>query len=80
MKMLQLMAWIFLVLYSCNFFDLDNDLIRHVSVNHSVHPSSNYGNGKIRRSFDEKSGDKIFENIEGKFYDVLSLQVFIKVK
>lgn len=53
------------------FFDLDNDLdLDMFLVNHSVYPSSNYGNGKIRRSFDEKSGDKIFENIDGKFYDI----------
>ncbi|MCM4156559.1 VCBS repeat-containing protein [Gramella sp. AN32] len=50
-------------------YDLDGDLDMYL-LNHSVYPNLNYGKGKKRESYDSKSGDRFFENIDGKFKDV----------
>lgn len=50
-------------------FDLDGDLDMYL-LNHSVHPNSNYGNGKTRLQIDNLSGDRLYENIDGKYVDV----------
>ncbi|MEM9686631.1 MAG: VCBS repeat-containing protein [Bacteroidota bacterium] len=52
-------------------YDLDTDLDMFL-LNHSVHPNSNYGNGNKRKQIDTRSGDKLFENNNGKFIDVSS--------
>jgi len=50
-------------------YDLDSDLDMFL-LNHSTHPNSNYGKGSSRMQMDELSGDRLYENIEGKFVDV----------
>lgn len=50
-------------------YDLDGDLDMFL-LNHSVYPNRNYGNGKKRLEVDKQSGDKLFENINGKYVDV----------
>lgn len=50
-------------------YDLDTDLDMFL-LNHSVHPNSNYGSGSKRLEIDKRSGDKLFENNNGKFTDV----------
>lgn len=52
-------------------YDLDSDLDMFL-LNHSVHPNSNYGSGNKRRETDTLSGDRLFENIDGKFIEVSS--------
>ena len=52
-------------------FDKDGDLDLFL-MNHSLYPNSNYGKGSIRREVDQMSGDKLFENKQGKFEDVTS--------
>ena len=39
-------------------------------MNHSVNPNQNYGRGDVRNRPDDRSGDKLFENIEGSYVDV----------
>lgn len=41
-------------------------------MNHSLYPNSNYGKGALRGQVDQKSGDKLLENKQGKFVDVSS--------
>lgn len=50
-------------------FDLDGDLDMYL-LNHSVHPNSNYGKGKARMQIDNLSGDRLYENVAGKFVDI----------
>ena len=50
-------------------YDRDGDLDMYL-LNHSVHPNRTYGNGSKRNTFDEKSGDRFYENNDGKFVDV----------
>ncbi|MDX1542685.1 MAG: VCBS repeat-containing protein, partial [Christiangramia sp.] len=50
-------------------YDLDGDLDMFL-LNHSVHPNTNYGRGQIRKSFDPKSGDRLFRNDNGYYNDV----------
>ena len=50
-------------------YDLDGDLDAYV-LNHSVHPNRSYGLGKKRFLLDTLSGDKLLENVDGKFIDV----------
>lgn len=50
-------------------YDLDGDLDLFL-LNHSTNPNQNYGKGSIRNIPNEASGDKLFENIEGKFVNV----------
>ena len=52
-------------------YDLDGDLDMYL-LNHSIHPNLNYGNGKQRLIPNELSGDRLYENIDGKFIDVSS--------
>jgi len=50
-------------------FDQDNDLDMFL-LNHSVHPNRNYGKGSKRKIPDTLSGDRMYENRNGKFIDV----------
>ncbi|MFD2586439.1 VCBS repeat-containing protein [Croceitalea marina] len=50
-------------------YDLDGDLDMFL-LNHSLHPKRTYGKGIKRKQIDEKSGDKLFRNDDGKFVDV----------
>ncbi|MCF6222926.1 MAG: FG-GAP-like repeat-containing protein [Flavobacteriaceae bacterium] len=50
-------------------YDLDGDLDMYL-LNHSVFPNRTYGNGKLRHKFDSLSGDKLFNNENGKFIEV----------
>ena len=53
------------------FFDMDGDGdLDAFLLNHSVHPNRNYGRGDQRMGFDPKSGDRLYENKEGRFFDV----------
>ncbi len=52
-------------------YDLDGDLDVYL-LNHSLHPNSNYGKGAIRNVADSLTGDKFFENQDGKFIDITS--------
>ena len=56
-----------------SFFDYDKDGdLDLFLMNHSLYPNSNYGKGSIRTEVDQMSGDKLFENKQGKFEDVTS--------
>lgn len=50
-------------------YDLDHDLDMFL-LNHSVHPNRAFGKGVKRLNFDSLSGDKLYENHEGKFMDI----------
>ncbi len=50
-------------------YDLDGDLDMYLLC-HSIHPNRSYGNGALRNEIDTLSGDKLFENVDGKFLDV----------
>lgn len=50
-------------------YDLDGDLDMFL-LNHSTHPNANYGSGKARMQVDNLSGDRLYENIDGKYVDV----------
>ncbi|AOW21547.1 VCBS repeat-containing protein [Urechidicola croceus] len=50
-------------------FDADGDLDMFL-LNHSTHPNRTYGKGDKRKEIDKYSGDKLFENINGKYVDV----------
>ena len=52
-------------------YDLDGDLDMYL-LNHSVHPNRNYGRGEKRKSYDQKSGDRLFKNENGFYKDVSS--------
>tara|TARA_R110000868_G_scaffold6126_22_gene35422 strand:- start:4434 stop:7736 length:3303 start_codon:yes stop_codon:yes gene_type:complete len=53
------------------FFDYDQDSdLDMFLLNHSIHPNSNYGKGKLRMQADTLAGDRLYENVEGKFVDV----------
>jgi len=50
-------------------YDLDGDLDMFL-LNHSVHPSGNYGKGSLRTKVDSLSGDRLYRNDTHKFIDV----------
>lgn len=50
-------------------YDLDGDLDMFL-LNHSVFPNRTYGNGKLRYEIDSLSGDRLFNNENGKFIEV----------
>ncbi|NNK72619.1 MAG: VCBS repeat-containing protein, partial [Flavobacteriaceae bacterium] len=50
-------------------FDRDGDLDMYL-LNHSVHPNRSYGRGSKREQINSKSGDKLFENRNGKYVDI----------
>ena len=53
------------------FFDVDGDGdLDAFLLNHSVHPNRTYGRGDQRLGFDPKSGDRLYENRNGRFYDI----------
>lgn len=53
------------------FFDVDGDGdLDAFLLNHSVHPNRTYGRGDQRLGFDPKSGDRLYENRDGRFYDI----------
>lgn len=50
-------------------YDLDGDLDMFL-LTHSTHPNRSYGRGENRLIRDSITGDRLFENIDGKFFDV----------
>ncbi len=50
-------------------FDLDGDLDMYL-LNHSTHPNRSYGKGAKRNEIDTLSGDRLYENREGYYFDV----------
>ncbi|MCB0457130.1 MAG: CRTAC1 family protein, partial [Flavobacteriaceae bacterium] len=54
-----------------SFFDvdLDGDLDMYL-LNHSTNPNQNYGKGALRKIPNMESGDKLFENRNGVFFDI----------
>ena len=53
------------------FFDMDGDGdLDAFLLNHSVHPNRTYGRGDQRMGFDPRSGDRLYENKDGRFVDV----------
>ncbi|MBX2962916.1 MAG: VCBS repeat-containing protein [Cyclobacteriaceae bacterium] len=50
-------------------YDLDGDLDMFL-LTHSTHPNRSYGRGENRLVRDSITGDRLYENIDGKFYDV----------
>ncbi|SEL63388.1 Repeat domain-containing protein [Aquimarina amphilecti] len=50
-------------------YDLDGDLDMYL-LNHSVYPNRSYGRGSKRNQVDSLSGDKLYRNDNGKYYDV----------
>jgi len=52
-------------------YDRDGDLDCYL-LNHSVHSPENYTPSSIRERADEKAGDRLLENQDGKFVDVTS--------
>ncbi|WP_336514999.1 VCBS repeat-containing protein [Pollutibacter soli] len=55
------------------FFDYDKDGDPDMFLlNHSVHSNENYGDSSIRSKLSAESGDKLFRNDNGHFFDVTS--------
>ncbi|WP_343909445.1 VCBS repeat-containing protein [Aquimarina litoralis] len=52
-------------------YDLDGDLDMYL-LNHSVHPNRAYGRGSKRKQLDSLSGDRLYRNDNGTYYDVSS--------
>ncbi len=50
-------------------YDLDGDSDMYLLA-HSVHPNRSYGKGESRKMIDSLAGDRLFENVDGKFKDV----------
>ncbi len=50
-------------------YDLDGDLDMYL-LNHSVHPSRTYGKGSKRSQVDSLSGDRLYQNDNGRYKDI----------
>ncbi len=50
-------------------YDRDGDLDMYL-LNHSVHPNRTYGRGIKRKQIDTLSGDRLYQNNQGRFKDV----------
>ncbi|WP_051336273.1 VCBS repeat-containing protein [Aquimarina latercula] len=50
-------------------YDLDGDLDMYL-LNHSVYPNRSYGRGSKRKQIDSLSGDRLYRNDGGKYFDV----------
>ncbi len=50
-------------------FDLDGDLDMYL-LNHAVHSEASYGNANVRLKRNYETGDKLFQNNNGKFEDI----------
>ncbi len=50
-------------------YDLDGDLDMYL-LNHSTHPNRSYGKGHKRNEVDSLSGDRLYENKGGYYFDV----------
>jgi enediyne biosynthesis protein E4 len=50
-------------------FDLDGDLDMYL-LNHAVHSEASYGNAAVREKRNYETGDKLFQNNNGKFEDI----------
>ncbi|MEM7551215.1 MAG: VCBS repeat-containing protein [Bacteroidota bacterium] len=52
-------------------YDLDGDLDMYM-LNHSVHDNGTFGRSEIREKTHPLAGDKLLENVDGKYVDVTS--------
>ncbi|MGI9548302.1 MAG: VCBS repeat-containing protein [Flavobacteriaceae bacterium] len=50
-------------------YDLDGDLDLYL-MNHSVHPNRAYGRGAQRTLIDARSGDRLYQNVNGYYKDI----------
>jgi len=50
-------------------YDLDGDLDMYL-LNHSVHPNRTYGRGSKRKQVDSLSGDRLYRNDGGSYFDI----------
>lgn len=63
------------------FFDYDNDGdLDCFLLNHSVHAPENYGDTTMRQVRDERTGDRLYRNDEGKFVEVTQTAGIISSK
>ncbi|NJK83944.1 MAG: CRTAC1 family protein [Saprospiraceae bacterium] len=63
------------------FFDYDNDGdLDCFLLNHSVHAPENYGDTTMRQMRDERTGDRLYRNDDGKFIEVTQTAGIISSK